>query len=188
MANQRRRSSGRANNPTAPVPCPNCGGDMWDNSETKTGNAPDYVCKDRDCIDERGFRTGVWARDRDKNAAQGEAAAKGKPEGRRAIIIDSAMEQCLVAAKAIFKEQLGAMDGQQTNIINMATTMFIGRTRDRVGILKVEKEGLATARARAAEAKRIREEQEREERAQQASSGADWGYGPEGPDDDDLPF
>ena len=29
--------------------CEFCGGDVWDNTDTKRGNQPDYKCKDKDC-------------------------------------------------------------------------------------------------------------------------------------------
>lgn len=39
---------------TATQKCPDCGGAMWDNRETKKGNQPDYKCKSRSC------NKGVW--------------------------------------------------------------------------------------------------------------------------------
>ena len=36
--------------PTAAPPCPKCGGEMWDNRESKRNpKAPDFKCKDRGC-------------------------------------------------------------------------------------------------------------------------------------------
>jgi len=41
--------------------CPKCGGEMWDNTTSKKNpKAPDYKCKDKNCVDEKGFVTGVW--------------------------------------------------------------------------------------------------------------------------------
>lgn len=34
---------------TAPQKCPDCGGAMWDNRETKKGNQPDFKCKSKSC-------------------------------------------------------------------------------------------------------------------------------------------
>lgn len=36
-------------NSTSAQKCPDCGGAMWDNRETKKGNQPDFKCKDRGC-------------------------------------------------------------------------------------------------------------------------------------------
>lgn len=34
---------------SAAMKCPECGGAMWDNRETKKGKQPDYKCKDKSC-------------------------------------------------------------------------------------------------------------------------------------------
>jgi hypothetical protein len=36
-------------NSTASEKCPDCGGAMWDNRETKKGKQPDFKCKDKSC-------------------------------------------------------------------------------------------------------------------------------------------
>lgn len=42
-------------------PCPKCGGEMWDNRENKTNpNAPDFKCKDKTCLDDKGYVTAMW--------------------------------------------------------------------------------------------------------------------------------
>lgn len=179
--------------PIAPVPCPKCGGDMWDNSLTKTNpKAPDYQCKNQNCIDpESGYRTGVWARDTEKNAAQGEAATKGGAPGvTRPVIIDKLMGVCIDEAKGLLTEKLGKVEisgeATATLAINLATTMYISRTRDRAGIMSIEKDSLAAARAKAAEEaerKRIEEERRRQDEAADREGG--WGTDVK---DDDLPF
>lgn len=42
------RTSSRAVKSDVP-PCPDCGGQMWDNRATKKGRQPDYKCKDKGC-------------------------------------------------------------------------------------------------------------------------------------------
>lgn len=44
------------------LPCPECGGAMWDNRDSKTNErAPDFRCADKDCKPEGDtFTTGVW--------------------------------------------------------------------------------------------------------------------------------
>lgn len=41
--------------------CPKCGGPMWDNRETKKKPThPDFRCKDKTCVDEKGYQTSAW--------------------------------------------------------------------------------------------------------------------------------
>ena len=43
--------------------CPQCGGEMWDNNKSKfpkKPNGPDFRCKNKECVDEKGFTTAVW--------------------------------------------------------------------------------------------------------------------------------
>lgn len=161
---------------------------MWDNSATKTNpKAPDYQCKDSTCIDaESGYRTAVWATDTQKSAAQGTAAAKGQPTtGKRAIIIDKLMGVCVDAAKAILAERFKTGSEIPPDlVVNMATTMYLSRTRDGVGIMSIEKESLAAAQRKAAEeAERKREEEARRRQDEDAEA---WDRA--APTDDDLPF
>jgi hypothetical protein len=47
---------------TIPSKCPKCGGKLWDNRQNKTNpKAPDWKCRDKACVDERGYVTGGWA-------------------------------------------------------------------------------------------------------------------------------
>jgi hypothetical protein len=46
---------------TAPIFCPKCNGEMWDNSvDKRKDTAPDAKCKDKNCVNDKGFNTGVW--------------------------------------------------------------------------------------------------------------------------------
>lgn len=40
--------------------CPRCHGEMLDQRATKTGRQPDYQCANERCVNDKGFRTGVW--------------------------------------------------------------------------------------------------------------------------------
>jgi len=41
--------------------CPQCQGEMYDNRLTKKNpKAPDYKCKDPNCLDDKGYVTAVW--------------------------------------------------------------------------------------------------------------------------------
>jgi hypothetical protein len=190
---RRRGGGGGQRSPEAPIPCPQCGGPMWDNSLTKTNpRAPDYQCKDSTCVDpESGYRTAVWASDTQKMAAQGTAAAKGQPaaNGKRAIIIDKLMGVCVDAAKAILAERFKTgSEIPPELVVNLATTMYISRTRDAAGIMSIEKDSLAAAAKKAAEdAERKRIEAEAAAtRRQQDNAG--WEGDPGEYRDDDLPF
>lgn len=58
--------------------CPACKGPMWDNrTDKKNPKAPDWKCKDKDCIDDKGYVTAVWE-EKEKPAR----THKPKPEGR----------------------------------------------------------------------------------------------------------
>lgn len=137
----------------ADQPCPQCGGDMWDNSMSKRNpRAPDYVCKDRQNCD-----GAVWLDDTGRNAAQGRqqiregggnVAGPANPQrpSHPPIILDAAMAACIAAATAIISTKFEPPDPspegiamRQGLILNCATTLYISRTRDKAGILKAEK-------------------------------------------------
>lgn len=41
--------------------CPRCGGEMWDNrTNKKYPNSPDFKCKDKTCLDDKGYNTAIW--------------------------------------------------------------------------------------------------------------------------------
>jgi hypothetical protein len=41
--------------------CPKCSGEMWDNRlNKKNPKAPDFKCKDNDCLDNKGYVTAIW--------------------------------------------------------------------------------------------------------------------------------
>lgn len=127
----------------APAQCPKCGGDMWDNIDTKKNpKAPDYACKDK-----QGCGAGIWLTDTQKNAARAQQAPAaggggGAPRPMGNIILDTMMYRCLQSAYAMLDKNV--KDGKISsytceNSLNLATTLFISRTRDRSGILRIEK-------------------------------------------------
>lgn len=148
----------------APINCPKCGGAMWNNVEGKRNpKAPDYACKDK-----QGCGAGVWLKDTEK-AALSAVSSNGAGTHRPPVVLDKMMRACVKAAQSIGTELF--KDGEVTGLddaltLNMATTLFIARTKDQ-GILEVEKKALADLAAKA-EAERARLEAERiaaEERA-----------------------
>lgn len=61
--------------PSVPA-CPKCGGEMWDNREGKKNpKSPDFKCKDKTCLDDKGMVTALWVRDLKKTTAYAQAAA-----------------------------------------------------------------------------------------------------------------
>ena len=187
------RGGGRAQ--LAPIPCPDCRGPMYDNIADKAAGrrghkAPDYACKDRE-----GCNKGVWLKDSEKNALQAGSrggTGQGSAQAKRPIVIDSLMDSCVAAAKAITAEQFKDKAVTLELVVNMATTMFIARAGGAPGILKIEKEGLAKAQAKAAEAaaRKRKQEEEEEARRRQDAEAEQEGYDPGTypGDDDDNPF
>ena len=44
-----------------PPQCPKCGGGIWDNRENKKNpKAPDWKCKSKTCVDDKGYVTAGW--------------------------------------------------------------------------------------------------------------------------------
>lgn len=48
----------------ADVRCPKCQGPVWDERPNKKNpKGPDFKCKDQNCKDDKGYKTGIWERD-----------------------------------------------------------------------------------------------------------------------------
>jgi hypothetical protein len=178
----------------APISCPKCGGDMWNNIEGKKNpKAPDYACKDK-----QGCGAGVWLKDSEKAALSSVSTngtrKNGSSPARPPVVLDKMMKACVKSAQSIGQELF--KDGEVVGLddaltLNMATTLFIARTKDQ-GILEVEKKVLAELAAKAeAERKRIEQEQREAEERARAASAPSWppvSDMPMIPDDADLPF
>jgi hypothetical protein len=60
-------------------PCPQCGGEMWDNrGKKKNPKSADFACKQKNgaCVNEKGYKTGVWEEKAKPNGARGAAHAR----------------------------------------------------------------------------------------------------------------
>lgn len=56
---------------SAAVLCPRCGGPTWDNRQNKRNpKAPDFKCRDKECIDDKGFATSGWIDKKDPSLIQ----------------------------------------------------------------------------------------------------------------------
>jgi hypothetical protein len=68
------RPETRSAAPSIPSACPQCGGELWDNRENKKNpKAPDWKCKDKTCIDAKGFVTAGWLEKPNAKGAKGNA-------------------------------------------------------------------------------------------------------------------
>lgn len=201
--------------PVAPVPCPECGGPMWDNSRDpkKKPNASDYRCKDR-----QNCNGGIWLKPEERAAlgapparAQGGRQAPAQPAApaapRRRLILEKVLKNSILAVRAIEAEIVaeGGKEFGEGEEQKYACSLMIARLDDK-GILQVEKAALDAREKRAAElaAKQAqeralaaqREAEEAAERARQASESQtgkpkhDFSDFPPALEDqdDDLPF
>ena len=178
--------------PDAPIPCPDCGGKMWDNSaDKKSPRSPDYRCKSRDC------GKSVWIRDLEKSGAAATAPA-GARAARPPLVLDKMLRECIIQAQTMGKELFkdGEVAGLAEDLtLKLATTLFIARS-DGKGILNAEKKALAElqAKAKAEAEKKAREAEERRKaeelrRQQEQRDPPDTSEGwPPVDNDDDLPF
>ena len=61
--------------------CPKCGGAMYDNRfNKKNPKGADFTCKDKMCLNDKGYRTGVWLTAAQKSAMGG-TQQQGAPQG-----------------------------------------------------------------------------------------------------------
>jgi len=100
--------------------CPDCGGAMWDNRETKKSpKQPDYKCKNKSCD------KAIWLKTKAENAAA--PAANGKPPvsgAPLAMVYGECMEIASRAVKHYIGESATAAD-----VIAATATLFIGATQ-----------------------------------------------------------
>lgn len=110
--------------------CPDCGGAMWDNRDSKRKpNQPDYKCKNKD-----GCGKGVWL---EKKSGESTAAPalNGNSNGHAPVStngkrpLGSLYCECLELAKKSCQHYLGA-DVSHADVIAAAATLFIAATRD----------------------------------------------------------
>lgn len=186
--------------PVAPFPCPECGGQQWDNTAAKAAGEmnpgyPDYKCKN--------CQHPTWLSDTEKNAAAAAANPKpalaGAPEQkaqRPPALLDKAMEMAIDTAFELVDKKLGPYQAAGSEDINerrimavqIACSLFDARMQGQRGMFKIERDVLAKKAAEAKEAERKRREAEEAERQRQEQDhGALSGAYPTDAGDD-LPF
>jgi hypothetical protein len=84
---------------SAPMKCPDCGGAMWDNRETKKGKQPDYKCKDKSC------NKAVWLPKEDA----GDASSWGTDGALRDSLMDQAEKLMSKLPEDTRKDALGRL-------------------------------------------------------------------------------
>ncbi len=100
--------------------CPDCGGAMWDNRQTKKNpKQPDYKCKNKQCD------KAVWLKAKDDASRSSSGPVQGagsvpvqRPLGRLYF-------ECLKVAKASLKEVMGDKTTIEA-VVQAAATIFIG--------------------------------------------------------------
>ncbi len=104
--------------------CPDCGGAMWDNRETKKkATQPDYKCKNKACD------KAVWLKTKEENAngAANGAHASAPAGNRRAL--GPVYSECLDFAKKVVAHHLG-QNCTSADVLAAAATLFIQAVRD----------------------------------------------------------
>ena len=72
-----------------PPQCPKCGGKVWDNREGKKNpKSPDWKCRDKTCVDDKGFVTAGWIEKPKGGANSRPAPTTSYDEPPRALVPD----------------------------------------------------------------------------------------------------
>ena len=59
------------------IRCPRCQSKMFDNRlDKKNPEGPDFRCSQKSCVNEKGYRTGLWERDLKKQSAKSSGTPK----------------------------------------------------------------------------------------------------------------
>lgn len=97
--------------------CPDCGGPMWDNRETKrSAKQPDYKCKDKD-----GCGKAVWEKPKgDRGGSTPASTPAPRSTAPLAVVYGEALE---IAARAV---KHYVPNATPSDIIAAAATIFIG--------------------------------------------------------------
>jgi hypothetical protein len=123
--------------------CPKCKTEMQDQRASKTGRQPDYQCPNPSCVNEKGFRTGVWLRGTAKAPAPTTVqplseppVALARPEPPLPWETSPKDEQLVKLYWACFDEVLAGLKTRMlkdgfpgSEIAACVATMFIARSR-----------------------------------------------------------
>lgn len=87
-----KRSGGGTSGGTADHPCPDCGGKVWDNRESKKGNQPDFKCQKKDDCGWAAWIAGKKKGGGTFNRSLSEIFKLDEDEGLEADFSDEALE------------------------------------------------------------------------------------------------
>jgi hypothetical protein len=104
--------------------CPDCGGAMWDNRESKKNpKSPDFKCKNKD-----GCGKGVWEKKGDAAPANRSSNGNGHAPITATRPLGPLYNECMVFAKAACAHHFG--DHATPDVVVAATaTLFIQATK-----------------------------------------------------------
>ena len=110
--------------------CPKCGGDMTDQRTTKQNpKQPDYTCQDPSCLNDKGYRTGVWLKKAVPARAGGNGATTRAPKWTWTQLQDTYRNALRISAALVPTLVKGA---SSTDVVSGAATIFIAASRDGV--------------------------------------------------------
>jgi hypothetical protein len=116
----------------ADVRCPKCQGPVWDERPNKKNpKGPDFKCKDQNCKDDKGYKTGIWERDLAKAQTPAPAANVKQPlpweQEHAHELLDkmfNVYDACLDHAHEAATRRFGN-DVTDTAVAAMAATLYI---------------------------------------------------------------
>lgn len=137
------------------VRCPKCNGPVWDERPTKKNpKGPNFRCKDKTCLDEKGYKTSIWERDLVKQGAAPRAAAPA-PAAKQPYSVGGPIpgvddehpalphekldrmfalyDLCVAHAHKVAKREFGA-DVTDTAVAAMSATLYIQANQKGLGV------------------------------------------------------
>lgn len=119
--------------------CPNCGGEIWDNRESKRSgefkpNAPDFACKDKD-----GCGWKDWPPKKKKTGPGPSSGKSGASGGRPPLTwpeLAGTYSKCLQLAASKLSQNLMADSYTGADVVAAAATLFIQAMKRGVEPLK----------------------------------------------------
>lgn len=133
--------------------CPQCGSEMQDVRATKQHpKAPDFTCTDPTCVNEKGYRTGVWLQPKRAPAAppvKRTAGGPGMPEAPTVrqpkwtwpTLSETYLQSLLIARKQVVGLATSLkLEVRMEDILAAAATVFIAASRDGVKLIAQSRE------------------------------------------------
>ncbi len=130
--------------------CPQCGNEMLDTRASKSNpKAPDFTCPDPTCVNEKGYRTGVWLQPK-RAAVVKQAAGPGMPASQQMTrapkwtwptLSETYLQSLLIARKQVVGLATSLkLEIRMEDIIAAGATIFIAASRDGVKLIAQSRE------------------------------------------------